>query len=205
MTILMLKMLSTLLTKKKSDILEMIAKIVVLPKTVYATNLTANIDTLEQQSIHSSFLDNYVLISTPRDGNCLWHSISICMTGGTQLTSVLRFATLFTMLFLKDYFIELIKIKDFPNNYNEAYKKYCNLLFIARKDKEWGNSYLLLAISTFLNTNIYCYSNYRNINDGQHLKYCPIKNNMFDNTKTNDYICIFFSQNHFTAMIPTSV
>jgi hypothetical protein len=190
------------INKKKEDILTMITMINTIKKIIYNENLSSEIDTIEKQSIHPSFLDNYLLFSTPRDGKCLWHSISICLTGGIQLTTFLRFATLFTMLFFKENFIDLIKKKDFPNDYNSAYKKYCNLLYIARKNKEWGNSYHLLAISTFLNCNIYCYSNYRNLLEGQHLKYCPIINNFFNNDKNNYFICIFFSRNHFTAMIP---
>ena len=75
-----------------------------------------------------------MLIATPRDGNCLWQSISI--TGNTQQSIILRYATLFTMLLLKNNFIELIKIKDYPNNYELVFEKYCKLLYIARIDKK---------------------------------------------------------------------
>lgn len=75
-----------------------------------------------------------MLIATPRDGNCLWHSISI--TGNTQQSIILRYATLFTILLLKNNFIELIKIKDYPNKYELVFEKYCKLLYIARIDKK---------------------------------------------------------------------
>ena len=40
------------------------------------------------------------------------------------------------MLLLKNNFIELIKIKDYPNKYELVFEKYCKLLYIARIDKK---------------------------------------------------------------------
>jgi len=86
--------------------------------------------------IRVSFNNEIVLIYIKRKKNeilelfsnisnipCLWHSISI--TGNTQQSIILRYATLFTMLLLKNNFIELIKIKDYPNKYELVFEKYC--------------------------------------------------------------------------------
>ncbi len=44
------------------------------------------------------FLEEYKPIKTPPDGSCLWHSISICLSGDTSFTVILRLLTVYYLL-----------------------------------------------------------------------------------------------------------
>ena len=74
------------------------------------------------------------------------------------------------MIKYKNEFIKLIQDEENllnNSNINSLIRKYNSLLYEARTNKRWCNEYHLLAISTFLNTNIYIYSTFYNATNGQ--------------------------------------
>ena len=57
-----------------------------------------NIDYRVNGLLHPSFACQYAPTKTSADGNCLWHMISICLTGSQESTIYLRCVTVFTIL-----------------------------------------------------------------------------------------------------------
>ena len=49
-----------------------------------------NCDRIVSETLHLAFLKHYSPFTTPSDGNCLWHMISISLCGNISLTNILR-------------------------------------------------------------------------------------------------------------------
>ena len=99
--------------------------------------------------------------------------------------------------------------------------KYNKILDDARKRFAWGGEYQILAIATFLQSEIYIYNTFpydlkfhqncsstliqcfRNDSDiiGKHLKYLPMTHNS-TGIAIKRILFGFFDKNHFTAIIP---
>ena len=47
-------------------------------------------DQIVCKTLHQAFLKHYTPFTTPKDGNCLWHMISISLCGNISLTNILR-------------------------------------------------------------------------------------------------------------------
>ncbi len=56
-------------------------------------------------TLHPAFASHYKPFDTPKDGNCLWHMVSISISGSIKLTSLLRDMTFVTLIVLKNRFI----------------------------------------------------------------------------------------------------
>ena len=107
-------------------------------------------------------------------------------------------------------------------------KKFNKIIYEAKTNHIWCNEYHLLAISTFLNTDIYIYSSFYNritgslyhnarsteelltiFNNkqrtGSHLIYTPITNSNITTRKENPIYGYFSSmRKHYTSIIPIS-
>ena len=165
--------------------------------------------------IHPIFLEEHTILKTPPDGNCLWHSISINLTGSTRLTKDHRCITRETLQHHKELFIRLIARQ---GNTDTSFDDVCRRSIT---NYEWGNEYHLLAMAIALRRPIFVYSIFKSsenryffdraskselINafcesrDGtrQHLVYLPITV-----THRSPLMC-FFHQQHYSAIIRMS-
>ena len=100
----------------------------------------------------------------------MFNMISISLIGNDSLSKLLRLLCVNTMIKYKNEFTKLIQDEEnlFNNsNINSIIRKYNSLLYEARKNKRWCNEYHLLAISTFLNINIYLQYTFYNVTNGQ--------------------------------------
>ena len=192
-------------------------------KTYYENIEGYAIDNYVSSKLPKGFHRNYKSIETPRDGNCMWHMISLCFFGNLNFSLILRIITVYTLINNKNDFIKLILKEESFTNKDDISKeeldkigisKYKSLLEFALTKRAWGNEYHLLALSTALNTNIYIYSVFpekwlnnsiEKIHEnfskeryiGAHLIYKPL-----NNAYTNNFICGQFGEAHYTALIP---
>ncbi len=179
--------------------------------------------------LNTSFRKIYQPKKTPGDGNCLWHMISISLTGNTSLTYILRVLTTFTIILIKDDLMDKLKY-EFVSSRSKFTKKelqiyqtneYTSILSDARLNKSYGNQFHIISISTFLQRNIYIYGPFsKNVikcsalqlkdlfdckdpNLGRHLKYAPLINKTFnkDNLKQSA-LYGFLNHAHYTSLIP---
>jgi hypothetical protein len=181
----MLDMKLLLSTEDESNILTVVET---LQNMIFRCNISKEkIDQKTHRQLYTSFSEIYQPHITSSYGNCLWNMISISLCGNESLTILLRKLTFFTMLFLKNDFLEVLRkevvhLKSDANNNiiyhinteKEIRLKLQDILLTARADTKWGNEYHLLALSTFLNKNICVYSGFL-LRDGnlQHVKDIP--------------------------------
>ena len=158
--------------------------------------------------------------------------ISNCLIVNESLTKLLRALTVFTIVKHKKEYLQFIEsetsIDSNENILNSTMTKYNSILNEAKSNKCWCNEYHLLAIATFLNTDIFIYSSFYNTQSavlyqpannatelqyifdqnkrtGAHLIYRPISNSSISNK--NDYpIFGYFSfqRKHYISIIPHS-
>ena len=57
----------------------------------------------------NSFLSHYVPVKTPPDGNCLFHAVSISLTGNIHITRHLKLFTTYIIVTNKDIFLSIIQ------------------------------------------------------------------------------------------------
>ena len=127
-----------------------------------------NNQTIEKNVINllpNCIKSNYIPISTPPDGSCLWHMISLSYFGNTNYTQLLRMLSVYYIIYNKYSIFNILEkyYKHLPTNNKEDFdviilNKYKSLLLDARKFSSWGNEFHLLIIATFLNIKIYIYS-----------------------------------------------
>jgi hypothetical protein len=128
------------------------------------------IDNTTFDEFHPIFKKHYIPHRTSEDGNCLFSMISLCLCGNESLAKILRACTVYTIIKFRNQFTEVIKreeqIHNVDNNANTLYdiiiKKFNKILYEAKTNHFWCNEYHLLAISTFLNTDIFKNSSFYN-------------------------------------------
>ena len=182
-----------------------------------------NKDIIEVSHIFpNSFLSHYVPVKTPPDGNCLFHAVSISLTGNIHITRHLKLFTTYIMVTNKDIFLSIIQFDNAHIRNKMTIPQYLeHIIYIARKWGQWGNEYHLLALSAGLQRDIYCYVPFRlseltsdEQNDIKHLKllfdnhklsnqllyHCP-RDLQKTNYNKDDPICIFYyGHNHYTSI-----
>ena len=173
--------------------------------------------------------------------------ISLSLIGNETLNILLRKLTVFTILYMKQHLTDII-VREF-NSFFEENKKSNNLiisveeenqkrhdyvtqqlnelLFTAKTENAWGHEYHILCMSTFLNKNIYVYSDFRSkrkfyldrnasLSDienafkskqssslfGRNLKYSPIENTYFRKSLTQNLFGYYINKDHYLALIP---
>ena len=176
----------------------------------------------------SYFTEIFSPLSTPADGNCLWHMVSRSLCGSCSLTNILKDMTVVTFVMLQKRFLEIMLADIKANNKDanevdlntKANKRFQKSIQKAKTLGEWGDEYHLLAISTFLGTKI-CIFNFYNSNfskhellcsfadskhnkTGFHIIYTPIKITMFNSFKNNLTIYGYYDaqKQHYTSLIP---
>ena len=167
---------------------------------------------------------------TKPNGNCLFNMISISLIGNDSFSQLLRALTVYTIIYHKNDFIEIIKKDILFTNLTEenVNKKFNEILYEARTNKIWCNEYHLLAISTFLNCEIYIYSTFYNnitgalfqnasnaeelenifiykIRTGAHLIYKPLPTTIVNKNNINPIYGFFSSsRKHYVSVISHS-
>jgi hypothetical protein len=189
------------------------------------------IDNEVLENLHPIFSESYKPFNTPKDGNCLWHMLSISICGSTGLSVLLRNMTVITLAKLREKFMKIIELDFTLRNRNAknsekivySKKKYFSLLRTAKTIGEWGNEFHLLAAATFLGADIYIYGyfNKKKMTEqelclsfinfksdiGIHLIYKPIENEFFKSKRlTGNILYGHFDQkrSHYSALIPQS-
>ena len=183
-------------------------------------------DTLNE--LHPIFKQHYLPHITKANGNCLFNMISISLIGNESLHGVLRALTVYTMVKNKTEFLSIIQ-RDINANNNdvEIFNKFNSILYEAKTDKFWCNEYHLLAISTFLNSELYIYGTFfnrttgslyqnastvedlehifnRSIRTGAHLIYRPLNCLLSDHNSMPLYGFFSSIRKHYTSIIPKS-
>ena len=67
------------------------------------------IDKKTHRQLYTSFSEIYQPHITSSKGNCLWNMISLSLYGNDTLTLLLRKLTFFTLLYLKNDFLEILR------------------------------------------------------------------------------------------------
>jgi hypothetical protein len=90
--------------------------------------------------------------------------ISISLIGNESLTNVLRALTVYKIIKNKNEYLSILRrelfVSSMINKDEQVIRQFNSILLEAKKDKTWCNEYHLLAISTFLNSDIYIYSTF---------------------------------------------
>lgn len=178
-------------------------------------------DSSVQNQLPVSLQKSLIPITTPSDGNCLWHMVSRSICGNCSLTTLLKDMTTITLLMLKETFVKIIfkelRYNDAKSPENllleRAYNDFQNFVQISKRNYQWGHEYHLLAIATFLSMKIYIYSFWStendsvstNTNSGLHLEYSPVKDTMFASYRHKDLIIYGHYDaiaKHYTSLIP---
>ena len=114
------------------------------------------------------FIEYFLPIQTPGDGNCMWHMVSRSLCGNCSLTNLLKDMTVITFFMLEQKFIEIMTIDIRANNKDaneiqlreQATQRFHRAVQVAKTPGEWGDEYHLLALTTFLATKISIYNFY---------------------------------------------
>ena len=142
-----------------------------ISKLRYINILNNNqIDQITFNELYPVMRNYYSPSYTKSDGNCMFNMISISLIGNDTLSKLLRSVCIYTILKYKNEFLNLIHYEESLNeNYhnNSLTNKYNTILCEAKTNKCWCNEYHLLAISTFLNSDIYINSTFFNNASGQ--------------------------------------
>ena len=181
------------------------------------------IDVGVRDDLHPILLKYYQPHKTTGDGNCLYNMISISIIGNESLNQILRALTFFTLCILKESFIQILQTNYYTQE--KALLEFNNLLFDAKTLKNWGDKYHLLALSTFLSTEIVIYGSFRSertgnlkvqaqtdnilqdkfINDvkiGNHYLFKPVQNQIFHSSREVPLFGHFSMNNkHYTSLI----
>jgi len=85
--------------------------------------------------------------------------ISISLIGNESLANVLRALTVYTIIKNKNKYLAILRrvlsASSMINIDEQVIRHFDLILLEAKTDKTWCNEYHLLAISTFLNSDIY--------------------------------------------------
>jgi|688.fasta_scaffold61214_1 hypothetical protein len=157
--------------------------------------------------------------------------ISISLIGDESLTNVLRALTVYTIIKNKNEYLSILRrelsASSMINIDEQVMRQFNSILLEAKKDKTWCNEYHLLAISTFLNSDIYIYSTffnrttgilYQNANSvedlqnffnqghrtGAHLIYRPLNCLLSENNQAPIFGYFSSIRRHYAAVIPKS-
>lgn len=172
------------------------------------------------ERLHPVLSHWYRPTETPPDGNCLWHMISLCLCGSTDLMPILRLVTAFTLVENEQYFQQLI-------GYNEhASLSFQEQVAVALNLSAWGGEMHLHALSIALHRPIYIYTTF--LKPDQHNMYLSdahsvelqdhFRNRVRGTTQHLVYLppgaqaeilgrsplCGMFLAQHYTALLPES-
>ena len=116
--------------------------------------------------IHPAMQQSYIPVVTTGDGNCVWNSIALSLYGNEKFTNLLKLLTLQTLISQSNYFKSVIRYdlssRSLPCTENAIETNFANLVFKARKWREWGDEFHLLALSIALQRDIYTYCTFQN-------------------------------------------
>ncbi len=167
--------------------------------------------------LHPAMDNQFKAVYTARDHNCLWNSICLCLGLPEDKQMDFRQLTVSQIFENEEHFKNLIML----NGNNETIQGLINACLQPNQYDGWGNDYHLLALAIGLNRNIYVYNSFRN-NTGrflqnartnisnlakmfankvggslQHRNYQPTKG-----IESRSPLCLFFHENHYTALVP---
>jgi hypothetical protein len=123
------------------------------------------VEKITLSELHPIIRQHYLPQITKRNGNCLFNMISISLIRNESLANVLRALTVYTIIKNKNEYLGNLRrelsassmINIDINIDEKVNRKYNSILLEAKTDKTWCNEYHLLAISTFLNSDVYIY------------------------------------------------
>ena len=123
---------------------------------------------LQQPQLHkdSSVLDlshpllfqTFKPVVTTGDGNCLYHALSLTLTGSESCTPLMRLLTAHALVKHKEIMLSAFACA-YPSSSFEDHKlKFETALFKAVRVSDWGTDYHIFALSMLLNRPIFQYS-----------------------------------------------
>jgi hypothetical protein len=128
------------------------------------------------EAIHPAIQLHHTPVRTSRDGNCLWHAVSINICGSEEMTQALRSATVTTLLKHRSTFEALRHDINDPT--------FDSLLRDARTNSAWGNEFHVLALATHLRRDIYQFVSCRKSTNELH----------HEKTDAQELATLFYSQ-----------
>jgi hypothetical protein len=111
-------------------------------------------DDAVQDRIHPCMQQYYQAIHCPADGNCLYHAMSISLTGSEHISDKLRKVACLILLDHRHWFEYLIEIHPMADTFE-------TLLQDVWTNNNWGNEYHILALSIALERPIFQYTGFR--------------------------------------------
>ncbi len=109
--------------------------------------------------LHPAILSHYCPVVTAPDGDCLWHSLFICLLGTQELSNTLRMQTVNVMKQNKTFFLRLIQTDQInePGTPDEIFDRH---LQIAATNGRYVHEYHILALAIIVQRVIYAYSRF---------------------------------------------
>ena len=186
------------------------------------------IDNHIKQFLQPAILPYYQPVETTRDGNCLWHSISINLLGNEQMSHDLRILTAEIMLKNKDFFKRCIAKDKLGKQQGEPDNVFLDYLEEATRNGAYGHEFHILALAIVTQRDIYAYSHFSRKDDtwpvpynashnqvvhmfksrdnrvGQHILYRVPPQLKTDLYNTENPCCIFYDMaaSHYIALLP---
>lgn len=136
---------------------------------------------------------SFLPIVASSDGNCLYNSISTLMCGNQGEHDLIRLGVVYVILKFKEFRKIILKSEGYnsPLNYEQFVSKTIIL-------GNWGDEYVLLALSVLLNRSLFCYS----INPPPNLIASSVKYTSSLEHKTNYPVALALHGNHFIPLLP---
>ena len=129
----------------------------------------------------NSRVNGYHPILTSKDGNCLYHSISILISGDEKRSYDIKFAMIFVMIKFSKFFKLVLNKYGYDLSFETIIEKSSNL-------SEWGDELNILGLSLLFCRPIYSYTE---------------SSDLFSNPCLSESapLTIALFQNHFTALV----
>ena len=100
---------------------------------------------------HPLLFQTFKPVVTTGDGNCLYHALSLTLTGSESCTPLMRLLTAHALVKHKEIMLSAFA-RAYPSSSLEDHKlKFENALFKAVRVSDWGTDYHIFALSMLLN------------------------------------------------------
>ena len=145
------------------------------------------------QSRNLRRINNYSLMTTTGDGNCLWNAVSNAIFGNESYMKILRLFTFYVFINHQEYFNRMC---NFENNTLDFYMRESLGLGV------WGRDIHILGFSLVLQRPIYVYAKVnsnKNISEAELERGRIISASLDFNRRP---ILIHFSRNHYETILP---
>lgn len=136
-------------------------------------------------------MTDFIPVTTSKDGNCFYHSISSLLFGCETFTPLIRIGIVKTLLDNENLF-------SFLTRFYCSNKIFDSLLISASTDGDWADEFIVGAATLLISRPIFMYS-ISSTNRKMNYVY-----NLDISNENNAPLTMAFLNSHFTALLPSS-